>query len=54
MQTYSTAAREMPNDTATDLVTTASTNVAPYGFASQAQADGIAAEFNRLRGDLLA
>lgn len=55
-QTYFTVAleKEMPNDTAADLATTASTNVTPYGFASASQADNIAIEFNKLRADMLA
>ncbi len=44
----------MPNDTAADLVTTAATNLTPYGFTSPTQADDIAIEFNKLRADVLA
>jgi hypothetical protein len=41
-KTYSTASRVIPNATFTNLVTTAATNVAPYGFTTATQADAIA------------
>lgn len=53
-QTYSTSDVTHPALTSTDLATTAATNVAPFGFATQAQADNIATQFNLLRADLLA
>lgn len=64
-QTYTTASRTVPNPTysdpaaltysapaadgSSDLVTTASTQSTPWGFASQAQADAIATKTNLLR-----
>lgn len=52
-KTYSTASRTIPNATFTNLVTTAATNVTPYGFATQAQADEIATKVNALAADVL-
>jgi hypothetical protein len=52
-KTYSTASRTIPNATFTNLVTTAATNVAPYGFTTQAQADAIATKTNALAADVL-
>lgn len=52
-QTYSTAARTVPNATAVAVVTTAATNSSPYGFA-QAQADAIPVAINALEADVLA
>lgn len=52
-QTYSTAARTVPAATAAGVVTTAATNVAPYGF-TQAQADALVAAVNADQADLLA
>jgi hypothetical protein len=51
-QTYSTAERTLANNTSSDMATTAATNVAPFGFSTQAQADAIATKFNLLRTDL--
>jgi hypothetical protein len=52
-KTYSTASRTIPNATFTNLVTTAATNVAPYGFTTAAQADAIATKTNALAADVL-
>ena len=52
-KTYATASRVIPNATFTNLVTTAATNVAPYGFATAAQADAIATKVNALAADVL-
>ena len=52
-KTYATASRIIPNATFTNLVTTAATNVTPYGFATQAQADAIATKVNALAADVL-
>jgi hypothetical protein len=52
-KTYATASRVIPNATFTNLVTTAATNVAPYGFTTQAQADAIATKVNALAADVL-
>jgi hypothetical protein len=52
-KTYSTASRTIPNATFTNLATTAATNVAPYGFTTQAQADAIATQVNALAADVL-
>jgi hypothetical protein len=52
-KTYSTASRVIPVATFTNLVTTAATNVAPYGFTTQAQADAIATKVNALAADVL-
>jgi hypothetical protein len=52
-KTYSTASRTIPVATFTNLVTTAATNVAPYGFTTQAQADAIATKTNALAADVL-
>lgn len=52
-QTYSTAARTVPNATAAAVVTTAATNVAPYGY-SQAQADALVTAVNAAQDDILA
>jgi hypothetical protein len=52
-KTYSTASRTIPVATFTNLVTTAATNVAPYGFTTAAQADAIATKVNALAADVL-
>jgi hypothetical protein len=52
-KTYSTASRVIPVATFTNLVTTAATNVTPYGFTTQAQADAIATKVNALAADVL-
>ena len=52
-KTYATASRTIPNATFTNLVTTAATNVAPYGFTTAAQADAIATKVNALAADVL-
>jgi hypothetical protein len=54
VKTYSTASRTIPNATFTNLATTASTNVAPYGFTTAAQADAIATKVNQLAADVIA
>jgi len=51
-QTYATASHTHAAITSAALATTAATNVVPYGFATQAQADNIATQFNLLRTDL--
>lgn len=51
-QTYSTADKTHANFTSADLATTAATQTTPWGFATQAQADNIATQFNLLRADL--
>lgn len=51
-QTYSTADKTHANFTSADLATTAATQTTPWGFASQAQADNIATQFNLLRADV--
>lgn len=51
-QTYSTADKTHANFTSADLATTATTQTTPYGFATQAQGDNIATQFNLLRADL--
>jgi hypothetical protein len=52
-QTYVTASRTVANPTFTNLVTTAATNVVPYGFTTQAQADAIATKVNQLAADVV-
>ena len=52
-KTYATASRTIPNATFTNLVTTAATNVTPYGFTTAAQADAIATKVNALAADVL-
>lgn len=52
-KTYATASRTIPVATFTNLVTTAATNVAPYGFTTAAQADAIATKVNALAADVL-
>lgn len=51
-QTYSTATKTQSNLTSADLSTTASTQLTPWGFASQAQADDIATQVNAIRVDI--
>lgn len=51
-QTYATADKTHANFTSADLATTAATQTTPWGFASQAQADDIATQFNLLRADV--
>jgi hypothetical protein len=51
-QTFSTASRTVSNPTFSNLVTTAATNVVPYGFTTQAQADDIATKVNQLAADV--
>jgi len=51
-QTYSTADKTHANVTSAAVVTTAATNVAPYGYA-QAQADAIPVAINATQADLL-
>ena len=52
-KTYATASRVIPVATFTNLVATAATNVAPYGFTTAAQADAIATKVNALAADVL-
>jgi len=52
-QTFSTASRTVSNPTFTNLVTTAATNVTPYGFTTAAQADAIATKVNQLAADVV-
>lgn len=52
-KTYSIASRVIPNATFIPLVTTAATNVTPYGFSTAAQADAIAVKVNQLASDVL-
>jgi hypothetical protein len=52
-KTYSTASRTIPVATFTTLSTIPATNVAPYGFTTQAQADAIATKVNALAADVL-
>lgn len=53
IKNYSVASRTIPVATFTNLATTAATNVSPYGFATQAQADAIATKVNQLGNDVL-
>jgi len=52
-QTYSTASKTNPTATAANLVTTAATQTTPWGFASQAQADDIATQVNKMQTDYI-
>jgi hypothetical protein len=52
-QTFSTASRTVSNPTFTNLATTAATNVTPWGFSTQAQADAIATKVNQLAADVV-
>lgn len=51
-QTYATADKTHANFTSANLATTAATNIAPWGFDNQAQAEDIATQFNLLRADV--
>lgn len=51
-QTYSTASRTHAAPTAAAVATTAATQTTPYGFTTQAQADALVAEHNKLVTDL--
>lgn len=53
-QTYSTAARSVPNATVAAVATTAATQTDPYGFAGATQADAIPVAINALTADVLA
>jgi hypothetical protein len=53
-QTYSTAARTVPNATVSSVATTAATQTTPYGYAGAAQADAIPVAINALAADVLA
>lgn len=48
-QTFSTADKTHAADGSVDLATTATTQTSPWGFATQAQGDAIATQFNLLR-----
>ena len=52
-QTYATASKTNPTATAANLATTASTQTTPWGFASQAQADDIATQANKMQTDYI-
>jgi hypothetical protein len=51
-QTYSTASRTVPALTSAAVTTTAASNVTPWGYSTQAQADAIVAAINALRTDV--
>jgi hypothetical protein len=51
-QTYATASRAHANPTAASVATTAATNVAPFGYATAAQADAIVTAINAVIVDL--
>lgn len=51
-QTYATATKTHSNPTATSVSTTGSTNVAPFGYTTAAQADAIVTAINALITDL--
>jgi len=51
-QTFSTASRTVSNPTFTNLVTTAATNISPFGFTTAAQANDIATKVNQLAADV--
>lgn len=52
-QTYSTATKTHSNMTSAAVTTTAATNVSPYGYTTQAQADAIVTAINALRNDVI-
>lgn len=52
-QTYSTASKTNPTATAANLSTTAATQTTPWGFATQAQADDIATQVNKMQTDYI-
>ena len=52
-QTYATADKTHANATSADLATTAVTQTTPYGYATAAQGDDVAVQFNALRVDVL-
>jgi hypothetical protein len=52
-QTFSTASRTVSNPTFSNVSTTAATNVAPWGFSTQAQADALATKVNQLAADVV-
>jgi hypothetical protein len=51
-QTYSTASKTHPNMTAAAVGTTASTNITPYGYTTNTQADAIVTAINALITDV--
>jgi hypothetical protein len=51
-QTYSTATKTHSNPTATSVATAASTNIAPFGYTTTAQADAIVTAINALIVDV--
>ncbi len=53
VQTYAVASRTVAAATFANLDTTAATNIAPYGFATQVQADAIATNVNALGADVI-
>jgi len=53
-QTYSTAARTVPDATVAAVDTTAATATSPYGYAGAAQANAIPVAINALAADVLA
>ncbi|HXO85554.1 MAG TPA: hypothetical protein VN803_08505, partial [Gemmatimonadales bacterium] len=50
--TYPTSSRTLAADAVTDPAATGSTNTAPYGFTTAAQADAIAAAVIELHAEL--
>jgi hypothetical protein len=52
-QTFSTASRTVSNPTFTNLVTTAATNITPFGFTTAGQANDIATKVNQLAADVV-
>lgn len=51
-QTYSTATKTHNNISSSAVTTTAATNITPYGYTTQAQADAIVTAINAVRTDL--
>lgn len=51
-QTYSTASKTHSNPVATSVTATAATNVTPWGYSTQAQADAIVTAINNLITDV--
>lgn len=50
-QTYTSSGKTNAAATASTISTTSATQTTPWGFASQAQAEDIATQFNKLRTD---
>jgi hypothetical protein len=51
-QTYATSSHTCANPLATAVATTAATNVVPFGYTTQAQADAIVTAINNLITDM--